>query len=197
MNELITEYINKETMVLKSLNVDKLSIIINLLLDALENEKRIFVFGNGGSGSTASHIYNDFNKAIFKNTDKRFKVVCLNDNIPIVLAIANDEGYEEVFRYQLKNACLKKDEIIIALSGSGNSKNIINAINYAKSVGTIVIGFTGYDGGELKKISDYSIDTNICNMQITEDIHLMLEHLIISTFYNLLGKREYEKWEKR
>ena len=149
------------------------------------------MIGNGGSGSTASHIANDFNKAIFQNTNKVFNFICLNDNMPLVLAIANDEGYEEIYRYQLTDR-LTKDDVIIALSGSGNSKNIINAAMYAKSIGALVIGFTGYDGGELKQLADISIDTFIDNMQITEDIHLILEHMIISIFLDTYGKREYK-----
>lgn len=191
MEKIIKKYISDELKIINNLDIDNICKIMNVLLDALENEKRIFVFGNGGSGATASHMQNDFNKAIFEKTDKTFKVQCLNDNMSTVLAIANDEGYDEIFRYQLKGVKLNENDIIIAISGSGNSQNIINAVNYGKKVGCKIIGLTGYNGGKLKELSNYSFNTNINNMQISEDIHLLLNHLMIWTFYNYLGKKEY------
>ena len=161
------------------------------LIKYLYINKNIYVFGNGGSGSTASHLYNDFAKAIFKETDKKFRIYCLNDNIPSLLAVANDIGYEEVFRYQLKRYGISSNDVIIALSGSGNSKNIINAVSYAKDNGATIIGLTGFDGGKLKKLSDYSLDTNINDMRITEDIHLIINHLLINAFYEMYGMGEY------
>ncbi len=195
MKKIIDEYINNEIEILHALDVENIISIIDILIDALNNEKRIFIFGNGGSGSTASHINNDFNKAIFKKTDKTFKFNCLNDNVPLILAIANDEGYDEVFKYQLKNIGINKNDIVIAISGSGNSQNIIKAVSYAKRKNATIISLTGYDGGKLKKISDYNINSNIEHMQITEDIHLFLEHLIISVLYKLYGKGGYLKDE--
>lgn len=195
MINAISEYIKAETNVLNNLDIDNLSSIIDFLIMALEEERRVFVFGNGGSGSTASHISNDFNKAIFKKTNKTFNFTCLNDNIPILLAIANDEGYDEVFRYQLKSIRLNSKDIIIAISGSGNSQNVINAVSYAKRKGATIISFTGYNGGKLKKLSDFNVNTDINHMQITEDIHLFLEHLIISTIYKKFGKGGYTKDE--
>ena len=192
MENKINDYINLEISTIKNIDEEKIKKVINILDDALQNEKNIYVFGNGGSGSTASHMYNDFVKAIFEKTSKRFKINCLNDNIPSLLAISNDIGYDEVFRYQLKRCGIGKDDIIIALSGSGNSRNIINAVMYAKENNSLVIGLTGYDGGELKKLSDYSLDTNINNMRITEDIHLMFNHLIINIFYEMYGVGEYK-----
>lgn len=191
MEKIIKKYISDELKIINNLDIDNICKIMNVLLDALENEKRIFVFGNGGSGATASHMQNDFNKAIFEKTDKTFKVQCLNDNMSTVLAIANDEGYDEIFRYQLKGVKLNENDIIIAISGSGNSQNIINAVNYGKKLGCKIIGLTGYNGGKLKELSNYSFNTNINNMQISEDIHLLLNHLMIWTFYNYLGKKEY------
>ena len=161
MKKIIDEYINNEIEILHALDVENIISIIDILIDALNNEKRIFIFGNGGSGSTASHINNDFNKAIFKKTDKTFKFNCLNDNVPLILAIANDEGYDEVFKYQLKNIGINKNDIVIAISGSGNSQNIIKAVSYAKRKNATIISLTGYDGGKLKKISDYNINSKI------------------------------------
>ena len=191
MDSLISDYINLETKVINKLDQKQIKNLLEVLDDALKTNKNIYVFGNGGSGSTASHLYNDFAKAIFKETDKKFRIYCLNDNIPSLLAVANDIGYEEVFRYQLKRYGISSNDVIIALSGSGNSKNIINAVSYAKDNGATIIGLTGFDGGKLKKLSDYSLDTNINDMRITEDIHLIINHLLINAFYEMYGMGEY------
>lgn len=184
--ENIKTYLKMEIETLNKLEINKINSVIEILDNALKNNKKIYVFGNGGSGSTASHITSDFNKAIFKDIDNRFNFVCLNDNIPLLMAISNDICYEDIFSYQLKNH-LEKDDIIVALSGSGNSKNIVKACMYAKEIGATIIGFTGYDGGKLKELSDISLDANIDNMQISEDTHLMFEHLMISNFYKIYG----------
>ena len=189
--ELIKLYLAEEISTVRNLNIYDIEMIYNVLNNCLRHNKRVFIFGNGGSGSTASHMTNDFNKAIFAKMDNTFNFICLNDNIATILAVSNDIGFEEVFRYQLVGN-LKKDDVVIAISGSGNSKNIINAVNYAKSIGTPVIGFTGYDGGLLKKKADFSLNTNVHNMQITEDIHLMFDHLLISMFYKNYGERKYK-----
>ena len=188
----IIGYLTEERNVIENLNVDEMNAVLGLLDDCLDNGRTVYVFGNGGSGSTASHMANDFNKAIFKKTDKRFNFSCLNDNLPSVLAISNDEGYDEIFRHQLYGR-LTKDDVIIAISGSGNSKNIINACEYAKEIGATIVGFTGYDGGKLKKMADYSINARVDNMQISEDIHLILEHMMISIFYDKYNLKDYKK----
>lgn len=196
MKKLIDNYFNMDFEALNSIDKKELSKVMCLLIDCLYKNRRIYVFGNGGSGSTASHLQNDFNKALFEKTDKKFDVICLNDNIPTLLAIANDEGYDEIFRYQLDGK-IKKDDVVIAISGSGNSKNIINAVMLAKECGATVIGMTGFDGGKLKTLADYNLHAKINNMQVAEDVHLCLEHLIINTFYERFGKRKYKKLERR
>lgn len=188
-NEIVS-YLTAERKAIESLDVSEIDTVFNILNDCLLNGKTVYVFGNGGSGSTASHMTNDFNKALFEKTNMVFDFRCLNDNMATILAVANDTDYSEIFRYQLEGR-LNKDDVIIAFSGSGNSKNVINAVEYAKEVGATVVGFTGYDGGVLRKMSDYSFNTNICNMQITEDIHLIIEHLLISTFFETYGEKKY------
>lgn len=135
--------------------------------------------GNGGSASTASHFACNFNKELSFNKTNRFKMICLNDNIPTLLAYANDISYDVIFVEQLKNF-LKKNDVVIGISGSGNSKNVINAIDFANSVGSITVGLTGFNGGNLKKLAKYSVNTNLNDMQITEDIHLSLCHIACS-----------------
>lgn len=187
----VNTYLGQEIATLRDLDTLSINKVINVLDECLTKGKKVYVFGNGGSGSTASHMANDFNKTLFEKTDKVFNFICLSDNMPLTLAIANDEGYDEIFRYPLIDR-LTKDDVVIAISGSGNSKNVINAVEYAKKVGALVIGFTGYDGGKLKQLSDVSVDTNINNMQITEDIHLIIEHMMISIFMETYGVRKYK-----
>lgn len=186
----INKYLLDEVNVLNDLNREAIGRVLDILIDALMNDRKVYIFGNGGSGSTASHFQGDFNKAEFLKTEKRFKFDCLNDNLAVVSAIANDYGYENVFYRQLKGR-LNENDIIIALSGSGNSKNVIKAVEYAKKCKCLTIGFTGYDGGKLKKIVDVNVNTNINNIQITEDIHLCLDHLLISMMFSLYGEKDY------
>ena len=178
MKKLIEKYFDGLKNTLDSLDRKEIEDFIQILNNARKNGSRIFIMGNGGSGSTASHFACDFNKlASFYFPDKpRFKVECLNDNFSTMMAYSNDESYELVFSEQLKNF-LQKDDVVIALSGSGNSKNVLNAVEYANKIGAVTVGLTGYNGGKLKQIAKYSINTNIDDMQISEDIHLVLTHL--------------------
>lgn len=178
----IKDYLALEIQVLKSLDIDAIKETICLLEDCMENERNIYIFGNGGSSATASHFQNDFNKGISEYTKKKFRFICLNDNIPTIMAVANDIGFDEVFRFQLQGK-LEPDDVVIAISGSGNSKNVINAVEYAKEVGCTIVGLTGYEGGKLKKLSNISLHVPIKSMQITEDIHMILDHLMMSIFY--------------
>ena len=188
----IKEYLQKEKEVIDGLDVRAINMVYSVLDNALQNGRTVYVIGNGGSGSTASHLASDFDKMILKTTNKRFNIVSLSDNMALTLAIANDVGYEYVFMYQMIDH-IKPDDVVIAISGSGNSMNIINAVDYAKKEGATIIGFTGFDGGKLKGKSDYSIDANIDNMQITEDIHLIIEHLLVSMFYENYGLADDKK----
>jgi len=178
-NNEIQNYINKEIEVIKSLDISSISEVMTAIIEAYEKDANIYIFGNGGSASTASHFQNDFNKGLSENLEKKFNFVCLNDNVPTVLAIANDSGYEYVFEHQLINK-LKQNDLVIAISGSGNSKNVLRAIEYAKQQGNKTIGITGYDGGKLAKMVDISFNVPVDDMQITEDVHMILDHLMMS-----------------
>lgn len=178
----IAKYLQHEIETIQALDIDDINAAINMLDEAFEAEKAIYIFGNGGSAATASHFQNDFNKGISEYTDKKFRFQCLNDNVATIMAIANDIGYEDVFRFQLKGR-LNKGDLIIAISGSGNSQNVIKAVDYAKEQGNKVLGITGYNGGALKKLCDCSLHAPVNSMQITEDIHMIFDHLIMSMFY--------------
>ena len=185
----ITEYLKKEIEVLEALDIAAISDVMNVLEEARLSGKTVYVFGNGGSSATASHYQNDFNKGISEHIEQKYNFQCLNDNVATLMAVANDIGFEEVFRFQLKGH-LKPGDIIFAISGSGNSKNVLNAVKYAKEQGNKIIGVTGYDGGELDKISDYHLRADVNSMQITEDIHMIFDHMIMAIqYWHLCGKK--------
>lgn len=186
----IRNYLNNEIEVLKSLDVNSINDAMNLLLDTFEQEKDIYIFGNGGSSATASHFANDFGKGISEYTKKKFRFICLNDNVPTVMAVANDIGFDEIFRFQLDGR-IRPGDIVIAISGSGNSPNVIYAVEYAKQRGNKIIGLTGYNGGKLSKLCDISLHAPVNSMQITEDIHMIFDHLIMSIFYKTLAGKEH------
>lgn len=177
----IENYLNTEINTIKALDLEAVNAAMNLLLEAYKTEKTIYIFGNGGSSATASHYQNDFNKGISEYAKKKFHFHCLNDNIATMMAISNDIGFGEVFRFQLRGH-LKPGDIVIALSGSGNSENVVNAVEYARDQGNKVIGLTGYNGGRLKRLSDISLHVPVNSMQITEDIHMVFDHLMMSIF---------------
>lgn len=181
-NELIETYLEQEIDILKRIDVSAMNEVLNLLEAGMKREATIYVFGNGGSAATASHFQNDFNKGVSEHIDKKFRFLCLNDNIATIMAVANDIGYEEVFRFQLQGK-IKKGDILMAISGSGNSPNVINAVEYGKKQGCKVVGLTGYSGGRLKELSDISLHVPINSMQITEDVHMIFNHLMMSVFY--------------
>lgn len=174
----LQSYIDEEMNVVKSLDLDDINTVMNVLEDARLTGKKIFICGNGGSAATASHYCCDFNKGVSENQEQKYNFECLNDNVPTMMAVANDISYDEVFRFPLKNK-MKPGDVFIGISGSGNSKNVVNAMDYAKSIGGTTIAIVGYSGGMLKEMADYHIHVNINNMQITEDVHMMMDHLIM------------------
>ncbi len=185
----IKEYYEREMECIKRFDLDKINEAMNILYETYQNEGTIYVCGNGGSASTASHMQNDFNKGISEYVDKKFNFYCLNDNVSTMMAIANDIGYEEIFRFQIKNK-IKPNDLFIGISGSGNSKNVLNAAEYAKEQGAKVLGITGYSGGKLKEMSDYSMHVDENDMQIAEDLHMTFDHMMMKIFYNYLTKGE-------
>lgn len=188
----INTYLEHEIDTLKALDVNEINAALNLLLETFEGGNTVFVFGNGGSSATASHFQNDFNKGVSEHTEKKFNFLCLNDNVATVMAVANDIGFDEVFRFQLIGH-MRPGDVALAISGSGNSKNVINAVEYAKSQGAKVIGLTGFGGGKLKELSDVSLHVPVNSMQITEDIHMVFDHLMMSIFYRSLAGIEHLK----
>ena len=151
--------------------------IVGALLVTRRNGKRIYTCGNGGSASTASHMASDLNKGSNRPDAPRFKAVALTDNIPAMLAWANDSSFDDVFVEQLRNH-IETGDVVIGISGSGNSVNVLKAIEFANEAGAITIGLSGFDGGTLAKSATISYTVPSDCMQQIEDIHLLIEHLI-------------------
>jgi len=183
MKDNIKQYQSNLIKTIKNIKIEDIEKIATAFIEARDNGKTIYTIGNGGSGSTASHMVCDITKGCSFNKKKRYKMFCLNDNIPTILAYSNDVSYDVVFEEQLKNV-LQEGDIVLAISGSGNSKNVIRAVNYAKSVNAKIIGMTGYNGGLLKKLSDISLNANIDDMQISEDIHVIVMHMLYKLLEN-------------
>lgn len=150
--------------------------MVEALLKAYHEERWIFVMGNGGSASTASHWVCDVNKGCCLSYEKKFKMMCLNDSISTMLAYANDLSYDGIFVEQLKNF-FHPGDVVIGISGSGNSKNVLNAIEYANAHGGITIGLCGFMGGHLHRSVHIPILAQISDMQKVEDIHMIVVHM--------------------
>lgn len=185
MKEQIKIYFDQVRSTIEALDLEEITEAVEAIKAAYEREATIYIFGNGGSAATAAHFVCDFNKGISDGKKKKFNLVCLNDNIPMLTAVANDISYEEVYRYPLRDK-LKSNDLIIAISASGNSKNVINGVEYAKEKGCKVVGITGYSGGELHKMADYKMHVDLDDMQITEDIHMVFDHMMYRVLSDVL-----------
>jgi D-sedoheptulose 7-phosphate isomerase len=172
-------YTNNITRVLQSICVADVEYLVNALTKARQNNKQIFIFGNGGSASTASHMVNDLAKPVFDNDAFSFRVIGLSDNIASITANANDYGYQSIFVNQLRNL-LQPEDLVIAISSSGNSANIVQAVEYANTKGAITIGIVGFGGGELSKSAHHSIliPTDKGDYGYHEDVSLILNHIV-------------------
>ena len=182
----IQSYFDKLKQTIDEVDKNEINDLLNVLVDAYENDKQVFLMGNGGSGSTASHFVCDYNKGIALDKPKRFKLICLNDNIPSMLAYANDLSFEDIFVQQLKSY-FNLGDVVIGISGSGNSENVIRAIEFANNDGGMTVGLTGYDGGKLRSICQKNVHVPIADMQVTEDLHLILCHLMMQVLMKNLA----------
>ena len=183
--EFAKEYIDSLNGLLGSFDTEAFDRIVNSILDAYSDETAIFIMGNGGSASTASHFACDINKGCCLDLDKKFKVICLNDNIPTLLAYANDLDYASIFVEQLKNF-FHLEDLVIGISGSGNSENVLRAIRYANENGGKTVGLTGYSGGKLGQLADIAYVAASDDMQKIEDVHMIIVHMIMQAVHGAL-----------
>jgi D-sedoheptulose 7-phosphate isomerase len=151
---------------------------VDLIEKAWRDGKQIIALGNGGSSLTALHFINDWNKSIFLSSGIPFRGRTLVDNIGLVMSYANDVSFEDVFAEQLKNI-LQPGDLVLALSGSGNSENVIRAVKYANDHGAITLGLCGYRGGKLKETAQHVIWVDADDMQLSEDVHFFFGHIVM------------------
>lgn len=185
----IQQYLRQVQSTLTKLPVQHISQAVDVLLSANYVGTTIFTLGNGGSASTASHFKCDLAKGTITPDRPRFRVVALTDNVPQLTALSNDLSYEDVFAEQLRGLMMRGD-VVVAFSGSGNSANVLRAVELARQMGGITIGFSGFDGGQLSEMVDVPVVVpNHCMEQI-EDVHLVLSHLICTALRDRLKRIE-------
>jgi D-sedoheptulose 7-phosphate isomerase len=162
---------------------------VEFLMRAYETSATIFLFGNGGSAALASHLACDLGKGTINGSPKRFRALALTDSVPLMTAWANDSKYDNIFSEQLLNFVQPQD-VAFAISGSGNSANVLNALKAARKAGAFTVGLTGFEGGQMKELCDVCVVIPSDNMQIIEDLHLCVAHSLFTTIRQKLIKQE-------
>ena len=177
---------------LARINPDEVHTLAELIFERYESGRFVFVIGNGGSGSNASHFCEDLGKGTLRREDfdddgkKRLKILSLTDNTPYILAWGNDEGFDRVFVEQLKNLASPGD-LLIAISGSGNSANVLRAVEWANTHGLTTFGCTGFSGGKLRGLAHHGLHVPLDDMGIVESIHLTAFHWVVDDLYRRIG----------
>jgi D-sedoheptulose 7-phosphate isomerase len=175
----IRDYLSTLQRLLAEVDADQIEKNVCVLFDAFQENRRVVLCGNGGSASTASHLVCDLMKSLLLDGGKPFEVIALTDSAALLSAWANDTHFENIFAGQART-WLREGDVLIAISGSGNSKNVLNAVQVAKEVGATSIGWCGYGGGKLAEAVDIPIVVHRRNMQQVEDMHLIFGHVVFS-----------------
>ena len=180
-------YIDYVCRIMKSIDVGDIARFVDTLLDARERGASIFFIGNGGSSATASHFVNDLTIGT-QSYETPFKAFCLSDNQPIVTAVANDFGYDEIFVRQMK-IYAKPGDVLVGISASGNSKNVVDAFKYARSIDVKTVAITAFDGGMMREIASEGIHVQTDDKEYgpAEDAHMVLDHLVVSYLVRAVG----------
>jgi D-sedoheptulose 7-phosphate isomerase len=177
----IGSYFDQLSSTVKQLPFDTIEAVAEALLKAFERDHTIFIFGNGGSAALASHFACDLNKGTVNGSEKRFKVMALTDNVPLITAWANDRSYDQIFSQQISNF-IRPGDVALGISGSGNSLNVLNALRSARQAKAITIGLTGFfHGGKMKSLCDLCMVVPSDNLQIVEDLHLCTTHALFTS----------------
>jgi D-sedoheptulose 7-phosphate isomerase len=172
-----SEYISLVKETLDALDYNEIDSLIEAFYSMYQKGGNIYTMGNGGSGASASHAAGDFIKGASYGLEKRFKMICLNDNLPSMMAIANDIGWDNIFVEPLKNF-LQPQDLVIGISGSGNSANVVKALEYANAQGATTVAMTGFKGGKIKEIASISVHVPVMDMEVTEDIHMVIFNIV-------------------
>jgi D-sedoheptulose 7-phosphate isomerase len=185
----VYKYVQEVKETLDRLPWEAIEQTIAVLQEARLSDRQVFIMGNGGSAATASHFACDLGKGTLMPGRPRFRVIALTDNMPLFSALANDFGYERVFVEQLASL-VQPSDVVIGISGSGNSPNVLNAIMFAQKVGATTIGMTGFDGGQIKNLVDILVHIPNTCMEQVEDLHLLLEHMISTELRQAISAQE-------
>jgi D-sedoheptulose 7-phosphate isomerase len=170
-------YLKMLKVCLDSIDERSIAVLADLLVDASSRGGTTYVFGNGDSATNAVHFAADLSKGTIMAGKKRLRVLCLNDNVPLMTAWGNDTSYEMIFKEQLVNL-LKSGDVVIGISTSGNSPNVLNAIEYANGAGAQTVGLSAFKGGKLASLAKLNIIAKTDNVEIAEDIHFIVGHLL-------------------
>jgi len=167
--------------------------VVDVLYGAYLQERRVFLFGNGGSAALASHLACDLGKGTARPDapDKRFRVLSLTDNIPLITAWANDTSYEQIFAEQLRNF-VQEGDIAVGISGSGSSRNVLLGLQTAREAGAVTIGLTGFKGGRMPDFCDLCIIISSDNMQIIEDLQLGIAHALFTVLRHRITQERFD-----
>lgn len=176
----VENYFSAHAALVKRINFNQVDIAIGRIVEKFNTGKKIITCGNGGSASTASHYITDWNKMVNLATGKKFRGFSLCDNVGLITAYGNDLSYDDVFSGQIE-AIADEGDLLIAISGSGNSLNVLRAVEVAKRSGVEVLAIVGYDGGKLMPLADHSVLVPSFDMQLCEDVHLMFGHMVMKT----------------
>jgi D-sedoheptulose 7-phosphate isomerase len=182
----ITRYLERVSDLIRFMDPAAIRKVSEILLGALRERRQVFLFGNGGSAATASHFAVDLGKGLQTRDGTRLKALSLADAVPMMTAWANDADYSRVFAEQLVNF-VRPGDVAIAISGSGNSPNVLQGVMAAAEAGALTIGFTGYRGGKLKDLVDLCLVVPSDNMQQIEDCHMVLAHVVYTDMREELG----------
>ncbi|TET48388.1 MAG: SIS domain-containing protein [Dehalococcoidia bacterium] len=177
MSLLIKNYIDGLSICLKELSHQDIADVADIIFKAYKKNKQIFILGNGGSASTASHFARDLRMGTVVSGKKRMHTTSLTDNVVMITSLANDIDYKSIFKEQLVDQ-LNEGDVVIGISASGNSPNVLSAIEYARENGAITIALTGFGGGKLKELADKAIIVSSHDYGQVEDVHLSLDHII-------------------
>ena len=185
IDDPIDQYLLELAQTINQLSRESIWAVTNVLLAAWQRGSQIFILGNGGSAATASHMANDLNKLTIVPGKQRFKTIALTDNVPLMTAWGNDSSYIDIFSEQMLNF-LQPADVVISISASGNSPNVLKAVQVAHENGAITIGFTGHPGGKLREMVDYCVMIPSDHIGQQEDGHMILDHVIANTLRKLI-----------
>jgi D-sedoheptulose 7-phosphate isomerase len=171
-------YFGKLSQLLDVMDRDQLDNGIAVIDDAWKRGAQVITLGNGGSSMTALHFITDWNKSVYMSGKRQFRGRSLVDNMGLLMAYGNDISFQDLFAEQLKNI-LQPGDLVIAISGSGNSENVIRAVDYANDNGAVTLGLCGYSGGRLKEKAQHVIWANVNDMQLCEDVHAIFGHIVM------------------